>query len=231
MSAPQSALNFTLEAVFKIASIAFATLGTINPAQAIITIDTTPGNSFQGPFGEPASPFFGQTLTVPENDNVLTDFTFFIEGFNDVDSIDFVAIVSEWDSVNFRPQESILFQSEVQSTAQNGGLETFTFRTGGLPLNSNQQYILYLKAVFDGISGRGKLPQRLDNPLAGGGFVISNNGSDWFLGTRGDNGGVDLAFQATFSNSNVTVPEPSTIFGLSLVLVLTRIFKLNHLKK
>jgi hypothetical protein len=194
-----------------IASIAFATLGAINTAQAITTIDTTPGDSFQGPFGEPQSPFFGQTITVPENDNVLTDFTFFVEGFNDPGSVDFVAIVSEWDSANFRPQESILFQSETQSTTKGGGLETFTFSTGGLTLNPNQQYVLYLKALFDGISGRGKLPQSLGNPLVGGNFVISNDGSYWFLATSAS-GGVDLAFRTTFST--ITVPEPSTIFGL-----------------
>lgn len=177
-----------------------------------ITIDTTPGTSFQGPFGEPpASPFFGQTITPPLGADLLTSFTFFLErGSND--PVVFQGVVVEWDPSSFQPTGPDLFLSGLQSTAGSAALQTFQFGPLAIPVDPAKQYLLLLSAVSDGVPAIAAAPQRGDNPLPGGQFVISNDGQSWFTGTSAS-GVYDLAFIADFTT---TVPEPSYRFILAI---------------
>src|SRR5688572_11599371 len=101
----------------------FALIAASTASAVTIRIDTTPGTSLQGPFGEPASPFFGQTLTPPLEATLLTSFAFFLEGFNDPGPVIFQGVVVEWDQSSFRPTGAELFQSGLRATAGGGGLQ------------------------------------------------------------------------------------------------------------
>ncbi len=77
-----------------IASLIFSATFVVAPLSFSATIiDTTPGNSTVTAFGESNSATFGQTVTVPAVDNVLTSFTFFMDDFLDTDFVDFEAYV------------------------------------------------------------------------------------------------------------------------------------------
>lgn len=202
--------------------LTLALLATTSLASAArIIIDTTPGTSFQGPFGEPGAAFFGQTFTLPLNAKYLTSFTFFVDGFDEPGPVEFEAVVRRWNGTLFQPVGPDLFRSSLVSTTPHVGLQTFVFGPLLIPLRTNAvqppQYILLLSAVFDGVQDRGRVPQRGDDPLPGGNFVISHDGLFWFAGTS-TSGRFDLAFRAEF------IPEPST--GLLLASGLVGLFGL-----
>lgn len=199
------------------ASIALGAAGT---AQAGTMIDTTPnwdGISSISSFGEAATATYGQTFTVG-NDNVLNDFTFWLNDYTG--PINFAGYVAEWDGS--KVSSPILYSSAKQSTTNAPGFEQFTFNTGKLSLESGKQYVAFLSVsnFLDGILDYGKmgLTGLFQDTYSGGGFVFFNNGSDfsslsqqpWDNVTWNTDFG-DAAFKASFSKS---VPEPASTLGL-----------------
>ncbi|MFN6563542.1 MAG: PEP-CTERM sorting domain-containing protein [Nostoc sp. ChiSLP01] len=206
------------------AGAAIIALGVAGNAQAQTVIDTTPswnGTDFISPFGEENTATYGQTFTVG-SDNVLNDFTFFLNDFDgQSDVVDFAAYVAEWDG--FKATGPILYQSAPQSTTNAPGFEQFTFNTGGISLTSGKQYVAFLSAsnFFDGTPGQATLGATgFQDVYSGGDFVYYNNGSDFSLLTQNtwdDVGGGffgDSAFKASFSQATTSVPEPTTILGI-----------------
>jgi hypothetical protein len=96
----------------------------------------------------------------------------------------------------------------LRSTSSGAGLQTFQFGPLAIPVDPLKQYLLSLSAVFDGVQGSGAMPQRGDDPLPNGQFVISNDGLFWFTATT-TSGVHDLAFIAEFAGEFAAVPEPS----------------------
>lgn len=206
------------------AGVAIIALGVAGTAQAQTVIDTTPswnGTDFISPFGEFNTATYGQTFTVG-SDNVLNDFTFFLNDFDgQPDVVDFAAYVAEWDG--FKATGPILYQSAPQSTTNAPGFEQFTFNTGGISLTSGKQYVAFLSAsnFFDGTTGLAGLGATgFQSVYSGGDFVFYNNGSDFSLLTQNtwdDVGGGffgDSAFKASFSPATASVPEPTTMLGI-----------------
>jgi len=191
------------------------------PAAAITVVDTTPANTSVGPFGEPNTATYGQTITAPLVDHVLTDFTFYLNDSVNPDFIDFQAYVYAWDATNHWTVGPALYASGPLSTSNNGGAggyEAFTISTGAVSLTPGGSYVLFFSAsnLFDGQTGNGDFAARDNDPYAGGNFVFINNGSNFGqLSTTswGQISTYDAAFKATF------VPEPSTcvLAGLGLI--------------
>ena len=193
---------------------------------ATTIIDTTPADGSAGLFGEPNSATYGQVFTVPAVDNRLDNYTFYIDDDVNPDFVDFEAFVMGWDGS--KATGSILYQSSAISTTNNGGsngFEAFTINTGGLTLNSGQQYVAFFSAsnLFDGSIGTSSWSINSSNVYSGGDFVYMNNGnnfsqltsSNWRIGS-----GWDLAFKMTFNEGQQNpIPEPATmiLFGVGLM--------------
>ncbi len=204
---------------FVIGSILILTVGTWAPAAT--TIDTTPWDSTVFPLGEPTTATYGQTITAPLHDNVLTSFFFFLDdspirpGFTA-----FEAFVYAWDGI--KATGPALFTSPPMSTtnnAGNDGFETFKIDTGKLSLEPGRTYVLFFTTanLFDGVEDASLAALRTDNPYPGGEFFYLGNGSDFSAVTREPWVAIsspiyDLGFRATF-----VVPEPPSAIMLYLL--------------
>lgn len=190
-------------------------LAPLASAFAATIIDTTPGNLPISSFGESGSvSIIGQTVTVPAVDQVLTDFTFYVDdslapfapGF-----VKFNAYVYAWDNVNNLVTGPALFTSAPMSTSNNGGLngyEPLTANTGNLSLSPGGTYVLLFSALsqFDGIIDGSAWRWRSGDPYNGGIAIFYANA----INGAGDKPvGLDMEFKATFVSE--TVPEPSSL--------------------
>jgi hypothetical protein len=215
------------------ASAALLALSAAKTAQAGTLIDTTPswnGTNVVVSMGEGTTTTYGQTFTVG-SDNVLNDFSFWLNGYNFYpDVVDFAAYIAEWDGSKITGP--ILYSSPQQATTNELGpeqftLEQFTFKTGGLSLESDKQYVAFLSASYflDGIQGEAAMgiigiynDGVYQDTYSGGTFVYSNNESNFSLLSQNAWDSVawnadfgDTAFKASFSKS---VPEPGSVISL-----------------
>ncbi|MBL8851881.1 MAG: PEP-CTERM sorting domain-containing protein [Planctomycetaceae bacterium] len=173
-------------------------------------------------FGEPWAATYGQTFTVVGLETVLNSFSFWLDDLaynpDAPDPTEFAAYVMAWDSGARHATGQILYQSAMQSTSNNHGLdgwEEFRFNTGNLSLTAGQQYVAFLSAssFFDDVNGQSAMGFRGADVYAGGQWVNMFNGSEFAMLTTnvwGNLAGQDAAFRMTFSTP-VNVPEPSSI--------------------
>ncbi len=193
-------------------------------------IDTT-GASFSGlgSFGESNTATYGQTFTVVAGSTQLNSFAFRFNDAMNPDAVDFAAYVYAWNGSRAVGPE--LFASGAKTSTNNGGangMEVFTINTGALQLTAGQKYVAFFSAslFFDGIQGTSSWELSSSDVYSGGGFVFSNNGSNfgaltganWSCGS-GCFGGRDLWFKADLTAASSSVPEPASLalVGLSLV--------------
>ena len=221
---------------------AFITLGTVGKVQAVTFIDTCGAecgiNGAIGPLGEGNPPQYintiGQTFTVPDTDNVLTEFSFFVSdtpsgtfGVPEVDVVDFRAFVIGWDETNRRPTGSVVFESTPRSTTiQNSiyPMPEYRFSTGVISLTSGTKYLAFLSSVkdFDGLTGLawvGESPTFSPFDRYPGGEVWTITATDFdSLTSRSwspDDYRLDLNFKATFvSETRNSVSEPASALGV-----------------
>ena len=185
-------------------------------------IDATGGPAPTGiySFGEPTTATMGQVFIVPLNDNVLTQFTFYVDDSvaNGHDFAEFQTFVYAWNNVDARITGAALYTSTPAASTNNGGLngpETFTFDIGGLSLTPGGQYIFFASAInqFDGMESFSTTFGQTNNPYPGGAFYYSNVQTFHLLPLTGWDtfAGHDWEFKATF------VPEPSVIASLPII--------------
>ncbi|MEM7553528.1 MAG: PEP-CTERM sorting domain-containing protein [Cyanobacteria bacterium P01_A01_bin.84] len=186
-------------------------------AAMINTISSWNGRRSARPFGERNTATYGQTFTVGA-DNILDNFTFFLQNKSGPDAVDFAAYVMAWNGA--KATGSKLYESTQRSTDLNvPGMQKFTFKTGGINLTPGAQYVAFLSAsdFFDGIRGKAKMGYLGRDIYYGGGFVFSNNRSNFKKLKRqkwSHFHGRDAAFKASFSSTKQEVPEPLTILGV-----------------
>ncbi|MBD2535386.1 hypothetical protein H6G97_40725 [Nostoc flagelliforme FACHB-838] len=212
-------------------------LGKVSKSQAVTFIDTCGAecgiNGAIGYLGE-GSPLgngiplnIGQTFTVPNTDNVLSEFSFFLsDPFSFPDVVDFRAFVIQWDEKNNTPTGSALFESKPRSTTFQNSLypmQEFVFNTGGIELVSGGKYLAFLSSLkdLDGLPGyawvgESPLSPVFDRYLGGKTFLISATKFDSIINSSWDldTPSADLNFKAIFiSEHSTSVPEPSLIWG------------------
>ena len=131
-------------------------------SDAATLISTLPRNSAAAAIGEflpgeiPREATFGQTITVPAQDNVLTGFQFTIDDSvidpeTVVNPFHFDAFVFAWDGE--KASGSPLFSAGPFSTTNPPAPEVFNFDTGNLSLTPGNQYVLFISTSnrYDGI--------------------------------------------------------------------------------
>lgn len=227
-------------------AILFSIFFVAKESKATTIIDTTPfwnGTAIVEQFGENLpnlTSAFGQTFTVPKNDNVLTNFTLYAaKASGQVDDVDFIFYVMEWDATSIKPVGYVLFKSPIQTIDRKPlELDSFTF-TPQIALTPGLQYVAFVTDVelLDEIRSAGRLgfihPPTFD-AYSEGNFVIGNfleGFSDVTTKTWTNTffPESDLAFTANFASSK-SVPESSSIFGL-LTLGVVSISSLRKSKK
>jgi len=170
-------------------------------------------------FGEPNTATYGQTFRTPDAiHTVLDDFTFYLRQDQPGVPVQFGAYVYAWDSLNSRATGPNLFQSAMFETTNNGGaggFEAITAVTGGISLDSGVDYVAFFSAseYFDGAAGLATFGATPLASYSDGRFVFINNGSNtgqWTGGawTTTHQGGINLAFDMTFSDGLSVVPLP-----------------------
>jgi hypothetical protein len=194
-------------------------------------------SAYVTPFGESNTATYGQTFTVTATDTILDNFTFWMDDYQNPGRVDFAGYVMAWDGM--KATGPMLYQSSKRTTTNNsgaGGMEQFTFTTGGIQLNAGQEYVAFLSAsnFFDGVIGTAWWSVEGDR-YAGGNFVFHNNGNDFALLTStGWHSALmgpvtsDTAFRASFSTPTTfaaptVVPEPASVIllGLGVIGLLT----------
>ncbi len=216
----QNELMKTEQALQIILTLGTAILGTTIQAQT--TIDTT--TSWNGsvgitPFGLPNTATYGQTITCPALDTILTSFSF---EMNLPATCTFNGYVYAWNGSE--ASGGALYTSGITSTAGTG-YQLVTFNTGNLNLTAGSSYVLF--GSVSGIptsTGTGYWGEIGRDVYSGGNQVWINNGINPSLWTTTPweptfADGDDMAFKATFVSP---VPEPSVfalagLVGLSLL--------------
>jgi hypothetical protein len=183
-------------------------------------IDISTPAGYVVPFGEVNTATYGQTFTMTGTDTVLDNFSFRFDDFLNPDTVDFAAYVYAWDGTKATGTQ-LYASGKVTSSNNggNGGMELFSFNTGGIELQSGVKYVAFLSAsnFFDGIGGTSQWNLSHSDVYLGGEFVYENNGSNfsqllaspWDCNSFQSIGGRDTFFIANFSAPRA-VPEPAT---------------------
>lgn len=197
-----------------VALLAVLWLGAI-PARAQSVIDTITGwngtsEVFTFTDSSSTTQTYGQTITIPAVQNVLTSFTFEIKL---PASVSFAGYVYGWDGAE--ATGPALFTSAPTHTTGSGGFEAITFNTGSLNLQSGAQYVLFASStgLTSSAPGSGSFGFNVSNPYTNGLYVFTNEttSASWTTTSWTQNWsgpGSDLAFRVTL------VPEPSTFLLL-----------------
>jgi hypothetical protein len=176
-----------------------------SPASALQTIDTrAQATSTVSSFGLPNTSTYGQVITVPAGETVLTSFSFILSVPTQVQ---FRGAVYAWDAGLFHAVGAPLFVGPTQTTPV-GTASEIVFNTGPVTVTSGQQYVILATASFDdGPAGTGHWALTPSDVYAGGTMVYLNNGTDEAQLTTNtwSDFGRDLGFQANFG-----IPGPGT---------------------
>jgi hypothetical protein len=216
----------------KVASLLLG-LTALTGASATTSINTFSawnGTTNSGPFGEPDTATFGQSITTDAAGGLLQSFTFYLSPLD----LDFRGYVFEWDGS--KAVGPALFTSAVTNIGDAGtGYKPVTMTTGDIALKPSQQYVLLFSAsgLQAGRLNTNSWASLRTNAYTGGEFVFHNSGNDistlhdaagWDCGDGcGFHGnGADLAFKAQIS----AVPELETyslmLAGLGFVGLLSK---------
>jgi hypothetical protein len=179
--------------------------------------DTT-YNNFNGyqdywnSFGNPNTATYGELFTAPSNsDTNLTSFSFYMGSPTVTGDIALGGYIATWTG----SRAGTLLYSSAETTYDNAGHEQLTFNTGGLGLQSGQQYVMFLSvSQFYGQSS-GETSVSQGSSINGlNGFAYYNNSGDFnsLFTNNWDNSGLtpDWAVDLEFSS----VPEPSSLLML-----------------
>lgn len=202
----------------RLASLLVATAATAAGATSSIDTTATWNNTRNvGPFGEPDTATFGQSITTDADGGLLQSFTFYLSALD----LDVRAFVVEWDGS--KAVGSALFVGSAMNIGDAfAGFKAVQVQTNGLRLQGDKQYVLGLTSSGLQVSNFNTNTWGTLNrdQYAGGEFVFHNSGNDfqslwadagWDCGDGcGFNGnGADLVFKAVIDAAPpLLVPEP-----------------------
>ena len=190
----------------------------VEAATIITTIPSWDGSSLVQSFGYPNTATYGQTVTVPSIDNVLTGFSFEMNLPGTADDFPsntrLKGYVYAWDGDSATGAQ--LFASPLVDKSING-FQLVTFDTGGIALTPGATYVLFASTSGLQGSGFGSWGQPQGDVYSGGEFAFLNSGTDpsmwttsaWTTGHLGK--AADVAFEATFASRSSSVPEPTSL--------------------
>jgi len=180
--------------------------------------DTT-YNNFNGysdywhPFGYPDTSTYGELFTSPNNgDNNLASFSFYLGSQLVAGNIITGAYIATWTG----SMAGTLLYSNGPINYDNAGDEQITINTGGLALNPNAQYVMFLSISNFYNQSQGQAYVSQGTSITGlNGFVYNNNEGNFnalfttaWTGPLSPDWAVDLHFNA--------VPEPGTLGLIAL---------------
>ena len=182
-------------------------------------IDTTgaPTGSI-GSFADTNTATYGQTFTLGA-DQYLNSFSMYLQ--SGTNTTDFKAYIYKWNGSKAIGQA--LYTSGIDHFS-GSALTAFTFNTGSLLLNGNDQYVAFLSTtgVAGGEDGSASMPA--GTAYEGGNFVYMNNGdtfNDLTTKTWDTFTSLDVFFKASFSAAPSTpanVPEPASLALVGIAL-------------
>jgi hypothetical protein len=183
----------------------------------------------------------GQTFTVPPAAPLLSAFNFttrdthFEDGFGVTESpTNFRGYLMAWDLVNNHATGPVLFQSNVQSTVEDGANHTVQFSGLNLSLTPGGSFVAFLNQEGFGMSSGNNI---FSDALArdstpggtylGGTLVTKTDGTLDFTGLSTESWAVAPDRDAEFSASFSPVPEPSSLMlaGLAAAGVALRAWR------
>ena len=181
---------------------------------SINTITDRNGCQNAGYFGLGWTSTFGQVITVPDSEDILSGFSFAIN----LPATDyFQAGVYAWNGTG--ATGPALYTSPATATSGSGTFETMAFDTGGISVTPGGSYVLMATTVDEGGSGEGTWGLVVPSDYPAGGFVYAGNttpdeltSEPWYTVYES---GSSLAFTADFA----PVPEPSSwgLLGLGVI--------------
>ena len=184
---------------------------------AVSGLADTTYNNFNGysdfwhPFGNPETATYGELFTSPNNgDNNLASFSFYMGSSYAAGNIITGAYIATWTG----SMAGTLLYSAGPINYDNAGDEQITINTGGLALNANTQYVMFLSVsnFYGQSAGEANVSQ--GTSITGlNGFVYNNNAGDFsalfttaWSGPASPDWAVNLHF----------VPEPGTLGLIAL---------------
>ncbi|MES2149676.1 MAG: PEP-CTERM sorting domain-containing protein [Pseudomonadota bacterium] len=197
-----------------------AALGLAAFAAQATTIDTTSVHSSTiSPFADINTATYGQTFSTDNVNTVLNSFSLYL--LNGSNTVDFKAYIYKWNGS--KANGGALYTSNIMHFS-GSSLTEFSFNTGGIALNGNQQYVAFLSTT--GVAGGedGSASMQFGSSYDGGGMVYYNNGDDFGLLTSHNWDSTtmtgDVLFKALFSApvAPAGVPEPGSLALMGIAL-------------
>jgi hypothetical protein len=188
--------------------------------------DTTYNNfagysDFWHPFGNPETATYGELFTSPNNgDNNLSSFSFYMGSPFLAGNIITGAYIATWTG---SMAGTLVYSSESGGPINydNLGNEQITLNTGGLALNGNTQYVMFLSVsnYYGQSAGEAYASQGTSIPGLNG-FVYNNNAGDFnALFTTAWNGPLTPDWAVDLHFNGVPEPGPNSLMLLGLGLL------------